>query len=229
MNQIPEQLARVRQRIAAAAAACGRPPGDIHLLAVSKTKPAEDVRVAWQAGQRAFGENYLQDALTKIDALRDLDIEWHFIGRLQSNKTAAIAAHFAWVHAVDQLKHAQRLSDQRPDDQPPLQLCIQVNLSGENTKGGVTADEASELAHRIAQLPRVKLRGLMVLPAPTTDAVQQRAVFRRLRELQEGLVADGLDLDTLSMGMSGDMESAIAEGATIVRIGTDIFGAREQK
>ena len=226
MNQIPEQLARVRERIDAAATACGRPPGDVHLLAVSKTKPASDVRSAWQAGQRAFGENYLQDALPKIDALRDLPIEWHFIGHLQSNKTASIAAHFDWVHAVDQLKHAQRLSDQRRDDQPPLQVCLQVNLSGEASKGGVPADEAGELAHAIARLPRIRLRGLMVLPAPTTDTGEQRAVFRRLRELQQCLVADGLDLDTLSMGMSGDMESAIAEGATIVRIGTDIFGAR---
>jgi len=229
MNQIPEQLARVRKRIDAAAAACGRQPDDIHLLAVSKTKPAEDVRAAWRAGQRAFGENYLQDALPKIEALADLAIEWHFIGRLQSNKTGQIAAHFAWVHALDRLKHAKRLSDRRRDDQPPLQVCLQVNLSGEASKGGVVADGAPELAHQIAQLPRIDLRGLMVLPAPTTDIAKQRAVFRQLRELQERMVADGLALDTLSMGMSGDMEAAIAEGATIVRIGTDIFGARPRK
>jgi pyridoxal phosphate enzyme (YggS family) len=229
MNQIPEQLARVRQRIAAAAAACGRRPEDIHLLAVSKTKPAEAVRAAWRAGQRAFGENYLQDAMPKIEALQDLDIEWHFIGRLQSNKTGQIAAHFAWVHTLDRLKHAQRLSDQRRDDQPALQVCLQVNLSGEASKGGVSATHAGELAQQIARLPRLRLRGLMVLPAPTTDTARQRAVFRQLRELQERLNADGLALDTLSMGMSGDMEAAIAEGATIVRIGTDIFGAREAK
>jgi len=209
-----------------AAAACGRRPDDIHLLAVSKTKPAEDVRAAWHAGQRAFGENYLQDALPKMDALADLAIEWHFIGRLQSNKTRQVAAHFAWVHALDCLKHAKRLSDQRSDEQPPLQVCLQVNLSGEASKGGVAAGDAPDLARQIAQLPRINLRGLMVLPAPTTDTARQRAVFRQLRELQERLVADGLALDTLSMGMSGDMEAAIAEGATIVRIGTDIFGVR---
>jgi pyridoxal phosphate enzyme (YggS family) len=226
MNSIPERLAAVHRRIAAAAARYGRKPGDVELLAVSKTKPVEDIVAAWDAGQRAFGENYLQDALPKIEALRGRAIEWHFIGRLQSNKTAAIAAQFDWVHTVERLKHAQRLADQRPDALPPLQVCLQVNLSGEASKGGVDADTLGDLAAAVARLPRIALRGLMTLPAPTTDFSAQRAVFRRLRELREQLGRDGIALDTLSMGMSGDLEAAIAEGATIVRVGTDVFGAR---
>jgi pyridoxal phosphate enzyme (YggS family) len=227
MNGIPERLEQVRARIRAAAAACGRSPDEITLLAVSKTKPAEDVRRAFLAGQRAFGENYLQDAMGKILALEDLPIEWHFIGRVQGNKTADIARRFAWVHGLDRLRHAELLSRHRDPTQPDLQVCLQVNLSGEASKGGVGPDEAVDLAHRVADLPRLRLRGLMTMPDPDSGMAGQRAVFAGLRGLLERLRADGLALDTLSMGMSGDMETAIAEGATIVRIGTDIFGARQ--
>lgn len=226
MNQIPERLARVRGRIRAAAIACDRDPDTITLLAVSKTRSAAEVLEAHRAGQRLFGENYLQDALPKIHALADHDIEWHFIGHLQSNKTAEISRHFAWVHGLDSLKHAQRLSAQRPQGLAPLQLCVQVNLSGEASKGGVAPGAVADLAGAVGQLPGIRLRGLMTMPDPHTTAEAQRAVFARLRELLERLRGDGLDLDTLSMGMSADMEAAIAEGATIVRIGTDIFGAR---
>jgi pyridoxal phosphate enzyme (YggS family) len=227
MNGFPERLEQVRARIRAAAAACGRSPDEITLLAVSKTKPAEDVRRAFLAGQRAFGENYLQDAMGKILALEDLPIEWHFIGRVQGNKTADIARRFAWVHGLDRLRHAELLSRHRDPTQPDLQVCLQVNLSGEASKGGVGPDEAVDLAHRVADLPRLRLRGLMTMPDPDSGMAGQRAVFAGLRGLLERLRADGLALDTLSMGMSGDMETAIAEGATIVRIGTDIFGARQ--
>jgi len=226
MNQIPDRLAQVRKRIAEAALACGRDPEEISLLAVSKTKPVADVLSAYEAGQRAFGENYLQDALPKIRAAQEPGIEWHFIGRLQSNKTADISRHFAWVHGLDRLKHAKRLSAQRPADLPPLQVCLQVNLSGEASKGGVTPAGLTELAAEVAGLPRLRLRGLMTMPDPGTDPVDQRAVFAGLRRLLEQLRAGGLALDTLSMGMSGDMEAAITEGSTMVRIGTDIFGAR---
>lgn len=210
----------------AAAVAGGRTPDSVTLLAVSKTKPASDILAAYRAGQRAFGENYLQDALPKIQALRGNDIEWHFIGRLQSNKTAEISRHFAWVHSLDSLKHAQRLSAQRPADMPPLQVCVQVNLSGELSKGGVERADLAELAAAVARLPGLRLRGLMTMPDPGSDPAAQRAVFAALRKLFEELRAAGLDLDTLSMGMSADMEAAIAEGSTMVRVGTDIFGAR---
>lgn len=224
MNDIPERLARVQARIATAAAACGRDPREITLLAVSKTKPAADVRAAYAAGQRRFGENYLQDALPKIEALADCAaIEWHYIGRLQSNKTAEIARDFAWVHGLDQLRHAELLDRHRPDGLPPLQVCLQVNLSGEPSKGGVGAEGLDVLATAVDRLPRLRLRGLMTMPDPQVDP---RADFARLRELRDDLNAGGLALDTLSMGMSADMEVAIAEGATVVRIGTDIFGAR---
>lgn len=226
MNQIPDRLARVRLRIEAAAKACGRRADDISLLAVSKTKPAGDVLAAYQAGQRAFGENYLQDALPKMQALKGLDIEWHFIGRLQSNKTAEISRCFDWVHGLDRVKHAERLSAQRPTGESPLQVCLQVNLSGETSKGGAAAEHLPELALAVARLPRLKLRGLMTMPDPDSDLATQRAVFARLRGLLEDLQSRGLDLDTLSMGMSADMEAAIAEGSTLVRVGTDIFGAR---
>jgi len=226
MNQIPERLKRVRNRIAEAATARGRRPEEVSLLAVSKTKPVDDILAAYRAGQRAFGENYLQDALPKIQAIREPGIEWHFIGRLQSNKTADISRHFAWVHGLDRLKHAQRLSRQRPTDLPPLQVCLQVNLSREPSKGGVAPQDAERLAAAVARLPGLRLRGLMTMPDPTSDAAAQRAVFAGLRGLFEQLRAAGLDLDTLSMGMSADMEAAIAEGSTLVRIGTDIFGAR---
>jgi pyridoxal phosphate enzyme (YggS family) len=223
---IPERLTRVRRRIDEATRASGRSPGAVTLLAVSKTQPPKAIAAAWQAGQRRFGENYLQEALPKIDALGALDIEWHFIGRLQGNKTAQVATRFDWVHTVADLRHARRLSAQRPPDRPPLQICIQVNIGGERTKGGLAPSELAGLAHATAELPSLALRGLMTLPPPSVDVDAQRRAFRELRGLQEALVADGLPLDTLSMGMSGDMEAAIAEGATIVRIGTDVFGPR---
>ena len=227
MSNIAKALQLVQQRIAAAARASGRNPDEIRLLAVSKTKPAGDIRAAHAAGQRAFGENYLQDALAKIAALADLDLEWHYIGRIQSNKTRDIAGHFAWVHGIDRLKHAQRLSDQRDAQLPPLQCCIQVNLSGEASKGGVSAEELPELARQIADLPRLTLRGLMTMPNPDSPPETQAEVFRQLAVLLAQLNAEGLQLDTLSMGMSGDLELAIAAGSTLVRVGTDIFGARE--
>lgn len=227
MNQIPERLATVRQRIARAAGRCGRDPKDIELLAVSKTKPIEAIRSAIAAGQRAFGENYLQDALPKIAALADEDLDWHFIGRLQSNKTAEISAHFDWVHGLEKLKHAERLSRQRPPGLGPLQVCLQVNLCGETSKGGVTAASLRDLASAVAGLPGLRLRGLMTLPDPSYDDQRLRGVFEDLAMLRKRLNADGLALDTLSMGMSRDMEIAIAAGATIVRIGTDVFGPRQ--
>jgi pyridoxal phosphate enzyme (YggS family) len=226
MNQIPERLKRVIARIEAAAEACGRRPEEIGLLAVSKTKPASDVLAAYRAGQRAFGENYLQDALPKIQTLLDTDIEWHFIGRIQSNKTAEISRHFQWVHGLDRLKHAKRLGIQRPEHLPPLQACIQVNLSGEASKGGVEPQNLAEFATAVAQIPRLRLRGLMTMPDPKAPQTTQRAAFASLRRLLGELRADGLEIDTLSMGMSADMEAAIAEGSTMVRIGTDIFGRR---
>jgi pyridoxal phosphate enzyme (YggS family) len=226
MNEIPDRLTRVRERIDAAARASSRTAGSVSLLAVSKTKPAADILAAYNAGQRAFGENYLQDALPKIRALNELDIEWHFIGRLQSNKTAEISRYFAWVHGLDRIKHAQRLSAQRPADLPPLQVCVQVNLSAETSKGGVEPKDLPAFALAVAALPRLRLRGLMTMPDPHTDPATQGAIFARLRGLLDELRARGLALDTLSMGMSADMEAAIAEGSTLVRIGTDIFGAR---
>jgi len=227
VNQIPERLAHVQERIHRAAMAAGRSPGEIMLLAVSKTKPASDVAAAFGAGQRAFGENYLQDALPKIRTLADKDIEWHFIGRLQSNKCADISRHFTWVHGIDSLKHAEQLSSHRPAELPPLQVCIQVNLSGEVTKGGVDPTEVEALALKVARLPRLRLRGLMTMPDPNARTTSRDAAFAGLRGLLESLRASGLDVDTLSMGMSDDMEAAIREGATIVRIGTDIFGPRD--
>jgi pyridoxal phosphate enzyme (YggS family) len=226
MNQIPEKLIQIRERIRGAARACGRSPDEITLLAVSKTKPASDVLTAYKAGQREFGENYLQDALPKIQAICEPGIEWHFIGRVQSNKTAEISRHFSWVHGLDRLKHAERLSTQRPTELAPLQVCLQVNLSAEASKGGVKPEDLPALAAAVSRLPGLKLRGLMTMPNPDTESAAQRAVFARLRLLLQDLCARGLDLDTLSMGMSADMEAAIAEGSTMVRIGTDIFGAR---
>jgi len=229
MTDIARHLAAVQQRIAAAARNAGRDPHAVQLLAVSKTFPAEAVRAAYAAGQRAFGENYVQEAIAKLDALADLraSLEWHFIGPLQSNKTRPVAERFDWVHSVDRLKIAQRLSEQRPDSLPPLNVCLQVNTSGETSKSGVSPDEAAEVAHAIAALPRIVLRGLMSIPEPQTELAAQRAPHRLLRELFERLRADGLALDTLSMGMSADLEAAVLEGATIVRIGTAIFGARD--
>ncbi len=223
---VPEALARTQRRIADLELRYGREPGSVKLLAVSKTKPPEMVRAAFEAGQTAFGENHLQDAEVKLGALADLPIEWHFIGALQSNKTRRIAERFAWVHGVDRARIARRLSEQRSEEAAPLELCIQVNVSGESSKAGVTPEDAAALADAVAALPRVRLRGLMAIPAPAVDIGAQRAPFRQLRELLEALNARGHALDTLSMGMSADIEAAIAEGSTIVRIGTAVFGAR---
>jgi pyridoxal phosphate enzyme (YggS family) len=229
MPDLAQNLDSVHRRIVAAAQAAGRDARTVALLAVSKTFPAEDVRAAHAAGQRAFGENYVQEAVTKIEALADLraQLEWHFIGPLQSNKTKPVAQHFDWAHSVDRLKIAQRLSEQRPDDLPPLNVCLQVNISGEVSKGGVAPADVAALAHEIAALPKLRLRGLMSIPEPAGDIEAQRAPHRALRALFDRLRADGLELDTLSMGMSGDLEAAVLEGATIVRIGTAIFGARD--
>ena len=226
MTPIPANLQAVHARIAAACKAVGRAPQATYLLAVSKTWPAADVREAARCGQRAFGENYVQEGVAKMDALADLDLEWHFIGPLQSNKTRQVAEHFAWAHTIDRLKIAERLSAQRPEHLPPLQVCVQVNVSGEASKSGVTPDEAPALAHAVAQLPHLRLRGLMAIPEPSEDEARLAAQFGVLRALFEELKAGGLPLDTLSMGMSHDLESAIAAGATLVRVGTAIFGAR---
>ena len=226
MTTIYANLQAVLTRIDAAARSCGRNPAEIALLAVSKTWPADDVCEAAAAGQRAFGENYVQEGVAKAQALAALGLEWHFIGPLQSNKTRAVAETFAWVHSIDRLKIAQRLSEQRPDDLPPLQVCLQVNVSDENSKSGVGLDDVSVAAHAIAALPRLRLRGLMAIPAPTDDIHAQRRAFRGLREAFERLCREGLPLDTLSMGMSHDLEAAVAEGATLVRVGTAIFGER---
>ncbi|GAB3372272.1 YggS family pyridoxal phosphate enzyme [Azotobacter armeniacus] len=224
MSTIPENVAKVRARIREAAQASGRDPQGVHLLAVSKTRPAADLREAFACGQRDFGENYLQEALAKQADLADLALTWHFIGPIQSNKTRAIAEHFAWVHSVDRLKIAQRLSEQRLAGLPPLNICLQVNVSGEASKSGCTPAELAEFARAVVELPNLRLRGLMAIPEPTDDPAAQRAAFARLRELKDGL---DLDLDTLSMGMSHDLEAAIAEGATWIRIGTALFGARD--
>ncbi|MBL8435804.1 MAG: YggS family pyridoxal phosphate-dependent enzyme [Zoogloea sp.] len=213
-------------RIARAAEAAGRNAAEVRLLAVSKTWPADSVREAAAAGQRAFGENYVQEGAEKVDALAALGLEWHFIGPLQSNKTRLVANRFAWVHSIDRLKIAERLSAQRDAHLPPLELCIQVNVSGEASKSGVAPAELPALAHAVAGLPRLRLRGLMAIPEPTSDVALQRARFAALRELRDRLNAGGLALDTLSMGMSDDLEAAIAEGSTMVRVGTAIFGSR---
>lgn len=226
-QQITGQLQAVRARIARAARACGRDPAAVRLLAVSKTFPAADLRIAQAAGQDCFGESYLNEALPKIAALSDPPPEWHYIGPLQSNKTRRIAELFAWVHSVDRLKLAQRLNDQRPADLPPLNICLQVNISGEPSKAGLRPDELGAAVPVVAALPRLRLRGLMAIPAPTDEVSEQRAAFHRLRLLLEELNAQGFRLDTLSMGMSDDLEAAIAEGATLVRVGSAIFGARE--
>jgi pyridoxal phosphate enzyme (YggS family) len=229
MTAIASNMQAVRRAIAEAAHAAGRQAQDVGLLAVSKQVAAVGVREAFHAGQRAFGENYVQEALDKMAALRDLPLEWHFIGPIQSNKTRDIAQHFAWVHSVDRLKVAERLSAQRPQGLPPLNVCIQVNVSGEETKSGVAPDEVAALAQAVARLPRLRLRGLMAIPAPAQDMQAQRAPFAKLRELMQQLNAQGLELDTLSMGMSHDMEAAILEGATIVRVGSAIFGERQKQ
>lgn len=223
MSTIANNIAKVAARIREAAQAAGRDPDTVGLLAVSKTQPAEAIREANGAGLSDFGENYLQEALEKQARLADLALTWHFIGPIQSNKTRAIAEHFDWVHSVDRLKIAQRLSEQRTTELPPLNVCLQVNVSGEASKSGCAPQDVAELARTIATLPNLRLRGLMAIPEPTDDRAEQHAAFARLRQLQQALA---LELDTLSMGMSQDLEAAIAEGATWVRIGTALFGAR---
>ena len=216
----------VRSRIRNAAIAAGRDPGTVTLVAVTKAQTAESARLAATAGVTDFGENYLKEALAKMDQLAELKLRWHFIGAIQSNKTRAIAERFEWVHSVDRLNVARRLSEQRPFHAPPLNVCIQVALVPEPTKGGVSSDELPALALAVAGLPRLRLRGLMCLPPPQPTPNDERAVFARLRAALQDLNAGGLKLDTLSMGMSADFESAIAEGATLVRIGTALFGSR---
>lgn len=223
MSTIAENISTLAERIRRAAQAVQRDPASVGLLAVSKTKPASDLREAYDAGLRDFGENYLQEALGKQAELIDLPLIWHFIGPIQSNKTRAIAENFAWVHSVDRLKIAQRLSEQRPPELPPLNICIQVNVSGEASKSGCSPEDLPALAQAINALPHLKLRGLMAIPEPTDDRDEQNASFAAVSTLQAQL---GLPLDTLSMGMSHDLEAAIAQGATWVRIGTALFGAR---
>lgn len=234
MTTISTNLQAVNARIAAACVAAGRDPATIGLLAVSKTWPAAFVREAFAAGQHAYGESYVQEAVPKQTILADLDLEWHFIGPLQSNKTRPVAEHFAWAHSVERLKIAERLSDQRPAQLPPLNVCVQVNVSGEASKSGCMPGEAAALCHAVAALPRLRLRGLMAIPEPGLGIEENSALaasltrrrFAQVRELRDALVAEGLELDTLSMGMSNDLEAAIQEGATIVRVGTAIFGER---
>ncbi|TDJ17220.1 MAG: YggS family pyridoxal phosphate-dependent enzyme [Gammaproteobacteria bacterium] len=227
MSSIAQALEETRNRVTVLERRYDRPPGDVRVLAVSKTKPPEAVRAAAEAGQREFGENHVQDALVKLDALGGLDLIWHFIGPVQSNKTRVVAARFDWVHSIDRAKIATRLNAHRPEDLPPLEVCIQVNVSGEDSKSGVDPDQVEALARVVSGLPRLKLRGLMTLPRPCADLEAQRQPFAALRRNLETLNTRGFALDTLSMGMSNDMEAAIAEGATIVRIGTAIFGARD--
>ena len=230
MSTITSNLQAVQQQIADAAHTAQRPPSQIQLLAVSKTFDAHAVLDAARAGQRAFGENYLQEAIDKIALTQqlapDLGLEWHFIGPIQSNKTRQIAQHFAWVHAVDRLKIAERLSEQRPANLPPLNICLQINISGEASKSGATPDQALDLAQQIARLPNLRLRGLMAIPEPLPTLELQRPPYRQMKLLQDQLNEHGLQLDTLSMGMSADLAAAILEGSTIVRIGSAIFGNR---
>ncbi|OOZ41934.1 YggS family pyridoxal phosphate enzyme [Solemya pervernicosa gill symbiont] len=226
MKTIAAQLQKIRQQISDAERRFERSPGSAQLLAVSKTKPIDAIRAAIAEGQHSFGENYLQEAVEKIETLHNPALDWHFIGAIQSNKTATIAANFNWVHTVDRLKIARRLSEQRPESLPPLNICLQVNTSGEQSKSGITFDELEDLAKEVVALPGVSLRGLMTIPAPEDDFERQRLPFRQLRLALERLNQQGHQLDTLSMGMSSDLEAAIAEGATYVRIGSAIFGAR---
>jgi hypothetical protein len=228
MATIAANLQAVHARIERAARAAGRRGDEIMLLAVSKTVPATCVIEAYAAGQRAFGESYAQEGVEKITELASLPLEWHFIGPIQSNKTRAIAGHFQWVHSVERERIARRLNEARADGLPPLQVCIEVNVSGERSKSGVAPGGELPLAEAIAQLPRLRLRGLMTVPEPTSDTTLQRRRFALLRELREKLASRGYALDTLSMGMSDDFEAAIMEGATIVRIGTAIFGPRQK-
>ncbi len=230
MTAITNHLQTIHKIIDSAAKKAARDPDTVHLLAVSKTRPPEDILEAAKAGQFAFGENYEQEAVAKIEAIRqshpDLKLEWHFIGPIQSNKTRSIAEHFNWVHSVDREKIARRLSEQRPADLPPLNVCLQVNISQEKTKSGVIPEEVSHLAKAISAMPNLRLRGLMAIPEPESDPAKQRQPFQAMKALFDELVQAGYDMDTLSMGMSDDMETAIQEGATTVRIGSAIFGKR---
>ena len=226
MKSLAESFEIVRQQIADDCATAGRSPESVALLAVSKTRSADEIRAAANTGQIAFGENYLQEALEKIEALGDLNLEWHFIGPIQSNKTRPIAENFAWVHSVDRLKIAQRLSSQRPHYAKDLNICLQVNISAEEQKAGCSAGELPQLAREVAALPKICLRGLMVIPEATDDIQLLRTRFRETAELLAELKPEIPTLDTLSMGMSGDLDAAIAEGATIVRVGTALFGPR---
>ena len=230
MNEIADNLRMVLQRVESACARAGRPSETVQLIAVSKTFAAPAIAAAAAAGQRRFGENYLQEALEKIEALRDAGLEWHFIGPIQSNKTREIAANFAWVHGVERLRIIERLSAQRPQGLPPLNVCVQVNISGEASKSGCSLEQAPEMCAAIAALPRLRLRGLMAIPEAADSAEASRPAFHRLRTLFERIRADSAvnpaDFDTLSMGMSGDFEAAIEEGATLVRVGSAIFGGR---
>jgi len=225
-QNLPENIRRVQERIKRAAAECGRSVDSVTLLAVCKSQPAEIVRVAALAGLCEFGESYVQEALGKIAALRELPLTWHFVGKLQTNKTREVAENFAWVHGVDRLRIAERLSAQRPFHAPALNICLQVNLGAEASKGGLTPPEVPELARQVAALPRLRLRGLMCIPPAATDRAAQRRPFAELAGLLGSLNAAGAHLDTLSMGMSADLEAAILEGATLVRVGTALFGAR---
>lgn len=227
MDNVEKSLNLIRVQIEEAARKFGREPESILLLAVSKRKPASDIRAAYGFGQRHFGENFLQEAQGKMQELQDLDICWHFIGAIQSNKTRPIAQAFDWAHCVDRIKIARRLSEQRPSDKAPLNVCIQVKLDDEESKSGIGLSEVPALAEEIAALPGLRLRGLMSIPAPRDDFAEQRAPFARLAESLQSLRQRGLDCDTLSMGMTHDMEAAIAEGSTLVRIGTAIFGERD--
>lgn len=225
---IGDKLQQVRARIVAACTAAGRDPASVRLLAVSKTFGPEAVRAAHAAGQTAFGENYVQEGVAKIAALDDLrsQLEWHCIGPLQSNKTRVVAEHFDWVHGIDRLKIAERLAEQRPAGRPPLQVCLQVNVDGGANKSGIAAEEALPLARAVAALPRLRLRGLMAIPEPAVDFAAQRALFLRAAAVFDELRAAGLEVDTLSLGMSADLEAAVAAGSTMVRIGTAVFGGR---
>lgn len=225
---IAKNIAKLADRIGTAAQKNGRSSDEILLLAVSKTRPADAIREAFACGIDSFGENYLQEALEKIAALGDLPLQWHFIGPIQSNKTRAIAEHFNWVHSVDRLKIARRLSEQRPPSMPPLSICLQVNISDEDSKSGVSLDDAEDLARQINSLPGLQLRGLMAIPLATEDQDTQRESFARLRACLSALQTQFPQMDTLSMGMSADLDAAIAEGSTIVRIGTAVFGPRER-
>jgi PLP dependent protein len=226
-HTIAEALAKVTARIHQAAHAAGRDDQSVRLIAVSKTQPAAAIAQAYACGQRDFGENYLQEALEKQAELNALaDAQWHFIGPIQSNKTRAIAENFAWIHSIDREKVAQRLNDQRPPNLPPAQICLQVNIDDESTKAGISLTELPALAQAVSQMPRLQLRGLMAIPAASNTPAQQHQAFAKLAAALNDLNDQGFALDTLSMGMSGDLEAAIAEGSTMVRVGTDIFGAR---